>query len=58
MEDAIITTQVGDTVTMRARPVEMWRTDKANEFTIKVVLDISDNAGDLKSKPVSPPENA
>ena len=43
---------------MRARPVEMWRTDKANEFTIKVVLDISDNAGDLKSKPVSPPENA
>ncbi len=58
MEDASVTTQGEDTVTIRARPVEAWQTDRANEFTIKVVLSASDNASDLKSTPVRQAENA
>jgi len=58
MADASITTQAEDTITISARPVEAWQTDKANEFTIKVVLSTSDNARDLKSTPVRPVENA
>ena len=58
MEDASVTTQGEDTVTIRAQPVEAWKTDKANESTIKVVLSVSDNSRDLKSTPVRPPENA
>ena len=58
VKDAIITTQAEDTITIRAQPVEAWQTDKANEFTIKVVLSVSDNAKDLKSTLIKPPENA
>ena len=58
MEEAIVTTQAEDTVTIRTHPVEAWQTDRANEFTIKVVLSTSDNARDLKGTLVKPAENA
>jgi len=41
VEDASVTTQGKDAITMRAR-----RTDKTNEFAVKAVLSTSDNAGD------------
>ena len=58
MTDASITTQGEDTITIKTRPMEAWQTDKANEFTIKVVLTMSDNAKHIKSTPVKLLENA
>lgn len=43
------TTQTEDIITIEAQPMESWKTNKVNEYTIEVVLSTSSNTMNLKN---------